>query len=144
MNAAYAIAEQMLIDRLMSNKAPLTGESKLKLILLTFSGFMVVGAISFALYAFYLWLVSNFAPTMVMLGMAAAMAFLSVLAISLFFAISAYKHRKIKQKRDEIIKIAQDTLALANNELSEPIKDHPLTATIIASFAGFVVGDKFL
>lgn len=144
MNPAFAIAEQMLMDRLMSNKAPLTGESKIKLILLTFSGVMILGTIGFALYAMYLWLSSNYAPTTVMFSMAGAMATLSVLAINMYFAISAYKRRKIKQKRDEMIVIAKDILSVANHEFSEPIKDNPLTATLIAAFSGYVVGDRFL
>lgn len=128
----------------MSNKAPLTGESKLKLILLIFSGLMALGAIGFALYAMYLWLSVNYAPTTVMFSMAGAMAVLSVFAVNLFFGISAYKRHKIKQKREEMIVIAQEAISVINHELSEPVKENPLTATLIASFAGFLAGDRFL
>lgn len=144
MNAALAIAEQMLIDRLMSNKAPLTGESKIKFTLLAFAGSMALGTIGFLLYAMYLWLNANYDPTVVMFSMAGVTSLLSLLAINLFFALSAYKKRKIKEKRDEIIKIAEDTLTIANHKLSEPIKESPLTATLIASLAGFIAGEKLI
>lgn len=144
MNPALAIAEQMLVDRLMSNKAPLTGESKAKLALLVFSGVMGSAALGFAIYALYLWLSTSFTPLTTMLGMAGAMGLLSLIAIALFFGVSKLKRRIIKQKRDEIIKLAEDALKVINHEASEPIKENPLTSTLIATFAGFIIGDRFL
>ncbi len=144
MNAALAIAEQMLMDRLMSNKAPLTGESKAKIFLISFASFMGLVAICFMFCGLYLWLSANYSLTVTMFSMAAAAALLSILAIGIFFGISKYKRQIIKKKRAEIIKIAEDTLSVANQELSQPIKENPLTSTLISAFAGFIAGDKIL
>lgn len=144
MNAIFAIAESMLMDRLMSNKPPLTGESKLKFLLLSFSGFTALLTIGFGLYAYYLWLTINYDPTIVMMGMAGATLFLSLLSLSLVFVISKIKKRIILQKRSEIIEIAEDVLNIASKELSEPIKENPLTSALIVSVAGFLAGDRLL
>lgn len=132
------------MDRLISNKPPLTGESKLKFLLLLFSGLTALLSIVFGLYAFYLWLSNNYNPTIVMMGMAGATLLLSMLSLSCVLLISKIKKRLILQKRAEIIEIAEDVLSLASKELSEPIKENPLTSALIVSVAGFLAGDRLL
>lgn len=144
MNSILAMAEQLVLDKIISDKAPVTGESKIKVFLIAFSGFMALIGIGFISYATYLWLSVHYPPVAVMAAMGGIALFFSLLSALVVYNIVEYKNRKIKEMRLEIFKVAEDALNIFEKELSVPVNDNPKTSVLIASLAGYLAGDRFL
>ena len=144
MNTVLAVAEQMLVDSIIGDKPPVTGESKLKIASLAFSFVMGVMGVGFSLYAFYLWLDLNFTPMMVMALMGAVTLTLSLTGFLIFYAVLRYKRYRMHKMKNELIKTAEETLEIFEEELSTPVQNNPKAAILVSSIAGFIAGDRFL
>lgn len=136
--------EQILIDRVLSNKASFTGRSKAGFGLLAFSGLLLCLGLGFLLGAAYLWFDKNYTPEV-----AAAMTGILSMLLALLGAAGAYffayfRRRRIQTLKSEIAETVQTALEYADEELGEPVRENPKTAVMIASLAGFVAGERFL
>lgn len=144
MTPLFAIAENLLIDRLVSNDAPLTGKSKAGIGLTFFAGFMLLTACGFFIYAAYLWMSSRFEPEIAASIAGGFTLMLSALCALGAYAIVQYKRYRLSKLKSEITDTMYSALDLAETELAEPIKNNPKTAVLVASLAGFIAGEKFL
>lgn len=144
MNPLYSVAQQMLMDRFLSDKLPLSGESKLKSMMLAFSGLMALLAVGFILTAAYFWLNLNYPPPITYACMGALSLFIALISLSILYIAMSYKEHRIQKVKHDIIELAENTLDTLEEEFGEPIRDNPKLAVIISSAAGFLAGERFL
>jgi uncharacterized membrane protein len=105
---------------------------------------MLAIGLGFLMYGFYLWLLANYT-----LEAAAMLTGLVAVLIAMISAISAvmflrYRSRRIRETKAEIVETVNLALDIAHEEFALPVKENPKTALVIASFAGFIAGEKFL
>lgn len=144
MSNLLATAENLLIDRILSDDSPFSGKSKARLGLSTLAGLLLAVALGFFIYASYIWMTSNYPPETAAI-MAGGLTLLTSCICSLSaYAIAHYKRTRIKQMKQDMTKTMQNALEMADDELSQPIKDNPKTAILIASLAGFIAGEKLI
>lgn len=137
-------AQKILAEQLLSHQPLLGGRSKTRLGLFALASFMGVVACGFFIAAAYLWLSAHFPPVTAFTyaGLTAlAMATLALLAAYLY---KLYRLKRMKAMKDLIAAQLQDAATYADNELSQPVRDNPMTAVVIASLAGFIAGERLL
>lgn len=144
MNTVLRIAEGMIVDRLISNKAPVTGESKLKLFLVTFSLVTGVGGLALLYYSAYLYLSTIYTLTVVTAIMGALTLLLSFLCVLTLLGIHKYKMWKMRQIREEVMAIAKEALEMFEKEAAKPVNDNPKSSVLASVIAGYAVGNRFL
>lgn len=144
MSLLFTVAEEVLVNRVLSNKAPVTGRSKLGLIIIILTTLFVLAGLGFALYSATVWLNTVFSAHLASLIMAGALFTLALFSSALFLIYSRYKQSKVKEARQDMAETIEMGINLINKELSEPVSNNPKQAMLIASLAGFVAGDKFL
>ena len=136
------LAEQVLVDRIISNKCPITRKSKAHLGVLALSCFFFITGTGFMIYAGFIWLNKVFEPEV-----AAAFTGLSLFALSIVFgamvmALIRYKRVEAERSTKEAIHNLQGMLNAANDEFGEPIQENPKTALITATMLGLAIGNK--
>lgn len=144
MSTLITTLENVLIDRVLSKDAPFTGKSKAGLGLFTLALAFLLIALAFFIYAAYLWMSKNYPPEVAATLMGGLILSLAAISGIVAYAILSYKRLRMKKLKNEIIETMQSAIELADEEISEPIKENPKTAVLIASLAGFVAGEKFL
>ena len=148
MRAFMLIAEQFLVDRLLSNGAPLSGKSKAGFGLMAFSGLFLIVGVLFMLYAAFIYLDATYSKDMAAFIMGGILMGLAGLTALVSYGVLRYKQRKIRQFKQETIETVEQSLGhvmgILDKELSAPVKDNPKLAIFIATAAGFLAGDKCL
>ncbi|MBI1301923.1 MAG: hypothetical protein GC137_09745 [Alphaproteobacteria bacterium] len=144
MSVLLATAENILVDRLVSDKPPFTRRSKTGFGLFALAGLLLGIALCFLIYASHLWLAENYPPETA--AMFAGFLALGLAALCCLFAygVIQYKRSQVKKLKKEIANTMNSVLEIANEEFGQPIKDNPKTAVIIASLAGFIAGETFI
>lgn len=138
-----------LIERTVARYAlnstyPVSLSYRIKHWFVVFSGLMLVATVGFGLFSFYLWLSNNVSPVETMAYMGGATFVISLLSASFAFLILYLKVQKVKQAKERFTKTIEEGIALAEQELGEPILKNPKSAIAIATSAGFIVGDRFI
>lgn len=145
MNSLFAVAENLLIDRLISNGAPFTGSNKAGLGLIALAGFMFLMSMGFFTWAAYIWMANNLDPLTAAIitgGITFLVASLCTLGA---YALLKYKRYRIKKLKNEVSETINQVLAeFTGDEITQPIKDNPKSSALIASVAGLIVGDQIL
>lgn len=144
MRALMLIAEQFLVNRVLSNGAPLTGKSKAGFGLMAISGLFLIIGVLFILYAAFLWLNMNYPREIAAMMMGGILMILSLIVAGISYGILRYKQRKIRQFKQETVETVEQVLNHINHELSAPVQQNPKMAVLIATAVGFLAGDKFL
>jgi hypothetical protein len=144
MNSLLDIAEQILIDRIISNKAPVTGESKAKMVLVTLSGILGLAGIGVILYGIFLWLSVNYSQQATMMIMGSIMILLSIFSGLSIYAIQLYKRKQMQIMKAEVLALFEDSISVFEKELSRPVNDNPKTAILASSIVGYLAGERFL
>jgi hypothetical protein len=144
MNSVLTIVEQMLNYSIANNKIPVTGESKIKTALVTFSSLMAFLGIGFFVYGGYIWLSNNYDLVTVMFAMGVIFSFLSIACGILIYNIALYKGKKLQAEKENFITTAKEAFEIFQQELEAPVNDNPKTALLIASISGYLAGERFL
>jgi F0F1-type ATP synthase membrane subunit a len=144
MNGVKLIAEQLLINSILSNGAPFTGKTKVGLGLIGLSGILLFIGTGFMIYAGYIWLSAQYSPEL-----AAAFTGASMMAAALVCALCAYaflhyRRYNMRRVRKDVETALHMALEFVDDELGSPIRENPKTAAAIALIAGFLTGDKVL
>lgn len=137
-------AEKFLLHSLMNGQEAVTKQNKISHFLYGASGLLVFIAVLFFGYAAHLWIADHY-------GMDAAIAALGVSALVLAlicafvaYALAWYRRKRIKALQDDVSDMLQAGLEMADEELSEYVRQNPKMATVIASLAGYVTGNQLL
>jgi uncharacterized protein (DUF849 family) len=140
MNALYALAEQAVINGVLSKNTPFMRKNKVGLGLAALSGLLFFTSVVFAIIAAYGWLLATYAQPIAALIVAAA-----VLGGSIIVGFTGYallrKRPKPAMQEGEITTLIADAVRLIDEELAEPVQDNPKTAVALAGLAGFVAGE---
>lgn len=143
MNAYMQFAEQMIVKSLLSNQFPLTGRSKLGIGLYALSAALCLVSLGFFLYAGNVWLRMSYDPEVAAALTGAMIACLAALIAGVSYLCLNYRKRKIADIKNEVTKTVHDIMAIASEDIAEPIKENPKSSVILAVMAGYVAGKKY-
>jgi len=141
MNALLPLIEQVIVDGIVSKKAPFMRKNKFGLGLMALSGFLFCAALICLIVATYSWLLIQFTQPVAALVLSGF-----ILAIAILSALSGFLITQKKQPQpiqgDEITEILNAITDVIGEDLAQHIKDNPKAAVMLASTAGFVAGDR--
>lgn len=144
MNGVLNLAEQVLVDRVLSNDAPLNGKNKTGISFALISSLFLILGFAFIFYAAFVWLQNNYPAEEAAIMMGGFAIFLAACNGLVAYGLLKYKRKKIKQMKNELIATIEEALEFSNEELADPIKENPKSSVLIASVAGFLAGERFL
>ena len=141
MRLLLPIIEQAIINGVISKGAPLMHKNKAGLGLLALSGLITLVALGFLIFAGYGWLLINYdQPTAAFIVSAVLFALALVSVVSAYFAFK--KKPAVVADNSDVMQLISEITDVIGEELAEPIEEHPKTALLLASLAGFAVGDR--
>lgn len=144
MNNILSLAEQVVVDRVLSNNPPVSGKTKAGVSFMLISAFFVFIGLAFLMYAGFLWLLRNYSFEEAALGVGLGSLLLAGVIGLISYITLKYRQAKIKQAKQDLIETMEAAIELADHEFSEPIRNNPKTSILVASVAGYVVGERFL
>lgn len=141
MHALMPLIEQVIVNRLVSRKAPLMGKSKCGLALIAISFLLFFVAAGFLIASGYSLLLEYYttpAATLISAGMLLAVAMLTTL-----WGYMALKQQPapVQIKDEDISKLLSLLGEALEEEWATPIRENPKTALLLAGIGGFVAGD---
>ena len=141
MHALMPILEQVVVNRLISNKAPFTNKNKIGLAFAIISGLLFFTAAAFIIIAGYAWLLSVY--TMPEAALITAIVILILAFLTVLASYLAFKKRPSlrAEKNDDMTQITSLLYEAINEEWAAPIQEKPKTALLLASIGGFIAGD---
>jgi hypothetical protein len=142
MSAYMKVAEQILIDRVVSKKFPITRKSKANLGLLALSGLFGLTGAGFLIYASYLWFGTIFQPEMAAAFTGLCLLGLSAISTIVTMLIVKQKRKEVEKSTKETIQHIQGFIDAANDEFGAPIQENPKTAVALATVLGVAMGNK--
>lgn len=144
MNPALYLAEQLVIDRLLSDHAPLSHKSKLGLGFMALSVLLVVAGLGFLIFGAYIWLMANFPPETAAFLTGVTCLMTAVLLGLVAVAVLQYKRYRMRKFKKDIMETISSAMALLDEEIGEPIRDNPLSAVMISAVVGYLVSKNFI
>lgn len=143
MQALMPLVEQVIIDRLLSQRAPLMRKNKIGIGLMVLAGVMLLLGLVFAALAGYGWLLMHYPQPTAALITAGFILGLSIL--SSLIGVALLQRRAPpprRQNEEEIMEAVSEIMTIVSEELAEPIKENPKTAVILSGVAGFAAGER--
>lgn len=145
MSQMASAAGLLFLGEILGKDLVLGGREKLGRYLLRMSGFFIFISAVMAVFSAYQWLSANYQSetaalltATVALGMAVFFTFCGGIVIYL-------RQRRLKRLRREMMEELQKIFHFIEDEfISAPVQEHPKTAALFASVAGFAVGDRIL
>ncbi len=143
MQALSPLIEQILINALVTRKAPAAGKRRLGLGLMVLSGFFLAAALVFCLLAGYGWLLNHYAQPLAAL-IAAVIAAVICLFIALCGLLLFKKTRPAITVEEKDVKEFATLLAdTIGGDFAQSVRENPKTALLLAGATGFVTGRRF-
>ena len=124
----------------MSKKAPFMRKNKFGLGLMALSALLFCAGVIFAMMSGYGWLLTQFTQPLAALISAGFILGLALLS-SLTGFLLIKKQPAPAMQQDEMLQIIDAVTELLGEELTDPIKENPKTAILLASVAGFAAAD---
>lgn len=142
MKQLFNLAENLVMSRLLSNKAPLTHVGKGGILLLFCVGWLVFFTLGFLCLACFLYMQTVFNPVLASLITAlVALSVILVLSIA-FYVYLKMRQRALARKQEEmriLIQMAQEELG---QEAVELTKNNPKTSVLAACISGYALGQQ--
>jgi ABC-type uncharacterized transport system permease subunit len=144
MEQVLKLAENYMMQRVMSDHSPLTHVNKAILTLSIVGGILGAISIGFILYGIYQWLSINMPSYEAYMVFGLILMALTLLTFGCIAFIQSRKRKKAmafkNQMRDEILL----NFKLAEQELkdAEIFENNPKTCLALASIAGFILSEK--
>lgn len=142
MQALMPLIEQVIIDRLLSQKAPLMRKNKFGIGLTVLGGAMFLLGLVFAALAGYGWLLMHYPQPTAALITAGFILGLSILTSLVGVALLQRRAPPRRQDEEEIMEAVSEIMTIVSEELAEPIQENPKTAVILSGVAGFAAGER--
>lgn len=144
MSALMSIAEHMIVERVIGNGSPVTGRLKVGLGLTALSGLLIAVGTGFLLFSAYLWMETNL-PAQTAALYTGVLALGTAIVLSLIaYAVIIVRKRKAEKMKQELIETIHLAMEVADEELTKPVHDRPKTSILIASVAGYLIGERFI
>ena len=146
MNQVLKLVENYVIQRVMSNHAPLTHANKALSISCAMVFFFSLVGLGFCLSGLYLWLLTTTPQHITMMIMGGVLIALALTISIATFLIQRLKQRKIKQARQKLTKEIVATVKLIDDEISNIsfIQENPKASCLYASLLGYIIANKTL
>lgn len=142
MQGALRLIEHVLVDRLFTDRAPLTSFEKSGQVLCALSVFFALIGSGFLIYAAHLWLSGHYSPDTAA-AMTGVLSFIfAAFVASIVYAAARYRQSRIKKIRKQVANTIKSTLSAMNDEWGDPIRENPKTAMLIGALAGFILEDQ--
>lgn len=144
MHALLHIAEHMLLERFLRENTPISAYDKVGTGLLILSGLLSILGVGLLVYASHIYFMKNFAEEV-----ALALTGAVTVGMAIFFALAVllhkvYKMKKLQRVKDTIMDSIWEAIDDLEQEISEPVKEHPKSAMSIAAVAGYAAGEYFI
>ncbi len=139
MDQVLKLVENYIVQRVMSNHAPLTHANKISMILPFLIGIMGLIGLVFCFTGFYIWLVT-FMPLYSALSIMGGVFFVMALIFSMALIIfNRMKARKMRLARQQFLNDITLGVQLLENEISniEFIQDNPKSSVSLAAILGY-------
>jgi len=140
MKTILPIIQQLLIDQVLSNKAPVSAGMKVTGIftaICLFFFFAGLIALSYGLFYYFKTLMPVFEAAFITGG---GLLLLSLLTMLLLYGYRIHKRKKNECKRQETQKMMNIALEALRDDLAETTRDHPETTLLVTALSGFVAG----
>ncbi len=143
MPSALQLIERLMIDKLFSAPAPLSGLEKTKQFLCLLSASFLAMGFVFLVYGAHTWLSAYYSDAFAAIITGLVSLALSVVIAIMHFAAIRYHKARIRTFRKTITDEIMSSISILENELGDPIRENPKTSLIIASVLGFWIEDQF-
>ncbi len=144
MEQVLRLIENYVVQRVVSNHAPLTHANKAFLSLPIIAGVLFIVGSAFCLTGLYMWL-SLTLPTYQAVSILGGVFFaLSIIFLIGFFSLEKYKAKKVRQARNHFINEIMSGIKTIDHELSniDLVKDNPKMTCASALMAGYAMARK--
>jgi hypothetical protein len=141
MSGFASVMEHALIDNVLKGNSASDGRDKFGWGFATLSIFLFCLGSGFLIYAAYLWLQSNYSPEMASLLTGTVSLLLAAIFVTAASIAQSYRRFRLKKMRQEIGATLHAALEMLEDELSDPVRNNPKTAVLMASVAGFLTGE---
>lgn len=144
MKPLIAASEYYLVNQILKNGSLPIGKSKAGEELNVFSGIFALAGSGLCLGSIYFWADKTYTPD-VAFGLTGA-ASLGVAAVIAGISYGLYIRRQLKflKLKNEIMAAVHSAIDKADEEFSQPIKEHPKTSVSLALLIGYLAGEKIL
>lgn len=146
MKAFLPLLEQAFINAAISQRAPFMHKSKFGLALLLLAGFIFAIGIVYGVYTVHTLLLTALDPVMAGIYMTFGLLLSSILIMLAGILILSVRNKRVtKQSRmdENDVKIMMGQIGEAlGEELSEPVRQNPKTALLVAGLSGFAAAEK--
>jgi hypothetical protein len=141
MSIVWTIAEQAMRQQMSAAaSAQFVSTGKGRLALCAVAAVLVVLAAVFGGIGFYLWLEPVWGPAAAAGFTALALFVAAVLCIGINYLMGRARRREREILHRHEAGMLNDLLAVAAEELEEPIQNYPKTAALVAALAGLIAG----
>jgi hypothetical protein len=146
MEQVLKLAENYMIQRVVSDHSPLTHANKAALSLSIFGSILGVVALGFILFGTLLWLHQNMPPYEAYIIFGVLLLVISIISFLIIGFIQWQKRKKTLAFKNQIRDEALLTLKLAEAEIKDLqiLENHPKTCVALASLAGFIIAEKVI
>ena len=143
MPSAFQLIEKVMIDKLSSAPASLGGVESIKQFLCVLSFSFMTVALVFLVYGTHTWLSVHYDEGVAAILTGAISLAVSAIIAGILYALICYHKMRIRKVQDKIVDKIRLSLSALEDELSDPIRENPKTALMIALFLGFIAKDQF-
>ena len=144
MSALPSIVQTLLMQQMMGSGHSKTGELKtLRLGIYLISALLLSASLILITYGSYLAFANNFdlPIAFILTGVVAFLfALITLSTVYIGYKLSMAKFKKVKS---DMIQTAQETLNVIGEELKDPIVENPKAAVLVATLAGYLLGERF-
>jgi hypothetical protein len=139
-----AIAETLLLDRVLSQGWPVSNKSKAGFALILLSALLGAVATGLLIVALHAWLGTQFTPDLAALITAGVVFALSIIAALTAAGIMHKRTLHMQSMKNDLKGNLQTILASFDDELGDHVRENPAMALALATVAGFILADRVL
>jgi hypothetical protein len=138
------VAERIFTEKLSNSSVEMLRKNDSSRYIEIAAGIATFTGMGFLIFAAYLWLEKNYQADVVA-GVTGLMAIgLGCFLMLMSIAIVRRRQKSLKKLKDEIYESLNEIVNSMDKVLTDPVRQNPKTATLLATIVGFVVGEKTL
>ncbi len=141
MSSAIRSIENILIDGVLNPQ----GGNKIKndnISILFLCGIFICLGFVFLIYGAYLYMLTLYSPQFTALMTGILSLAIALVIFGFVYLVTKYRYLKAQKTRLKILEGLQSTLSSLDDEVGEPIRNHPKLSVIIAAISGFILENK--
>lgn len=140
MKAALPLIEQLIMDRLLSSKPPVSANMKMTGIFFSICLFFFFAGLTALSYGLFLHLATQVPAFEAAFITGGVLIGLTVITALSFYAYQSVKKRQKERKSQEIDELMSSAIETLRKDLADTTRDHPETTLLITALSGFIAG----